>query len=134
MPLPSGLPESIGEDELLARFLTSSSYFNAAGAKAAAFLPAADHKTSVLRHGIEPAESLWAIGGQWIRGNLHGAAIIIAVDVRSVLELEADEPPARHANIIGWPVHLDAEFQRSQRKELALRLAEKASLVRPSRN
>ena len=77
--LASGLPEIVAGDEDLARFLTSSSQFNAQMAKPAAFLPSAgDRETSVFRHGSEPRDALWAIGDEHAARSrtLHGAAIV----------------------------------------------------------
>ncbi len=84
--LASGLPELVADDEDLARFLTSSSQFNAQGAKPLAFLPSANHReTSVFRHGSEPRDALWAIGDEHVAKTrtLHGAAIVKAGDVRA---------------------------------------------------
>jgi hypothetical protein len=56
--LPSGLSEAIEDDENLARFLTSSSQFNAVMVKPSAFLPnPTDGETSVFRHGSEPRDN-----------------------------------------------------------------------------
>lgn len=38
-PLPSGLPETVGDDEVLARFLNSPSQDKSLMARPAAFLP-----------------------------------------------------------------------------------------------
>jgi hypothetical protein len=135
MSLPSGLPEQVAGGEPLARFLTSSGHFNASGVKPVAFLPNPnDGKTSVFRHGAEPRSNLEAIGHKEVaRGrSLHGAGIVAASEVRSVkLEIEACEPPARHANIAGWPwLENDREFGKSESKERAVLLAQKAQLVR----
>jgi len=84
--LPSGLEEIIADDEDLARYLTSSSQFNAIMVKPAAFLPnPKDRETSVFRHGSEPLDRLWAIGVEHAAGgcNLHGAAICKARHVRA---------------------------------------------------
>jgi hypothetical protein len=130
--LPSGLPEVIADHEDLARFLTSSSQFNAQGAKAAAFLPSVDLETSVSRHGMEPRHALWAIGKN-VAGSrtLHGAAIMKACDVRAAaLDVIAAEPPPRHAAIRGWPRHDDPELQKAQQRERALLVASKALVLR----
>jgi hypothetical protein len=64
--LVSGLPDIVADDEDLARFLTSSSQFNARMVKPAAFLPARDGEASVFRHGADPRDALWAIADiQW---------------------------------------------------------------------
>ena len=134
--LQSGLPELISNDEPLARFLTSRSYYNQWGPKASAFLPnRADFKTSVFRHGKDPAARLWQIAEDQIRGRtVYGAAIVIASHVRRVgLEAEAEEPPLRHANIAGWPNDpSDLELSRAKAKEVALRLVEGAELIVPT--
>ena len=99
--LLSGLPDQIADEEYLARFLTSSSYFNKNQmvVKAVAFLPSpADQETSVFRHGREPAKSLWKIGNEAVGASgrsLYGAAILKASAVRAAgLEVFADEPPS----------------------------------------
>jgi hypothetical protein len=133
--LASGLPELVDDDEDLARFLTSSSHFNAQMAKPAAFLPSmSDRETSVFRHGAEPSDRLWAIGKEHAAQNrtLHGAAIVKAHDVRAVpLEIVADEPPARHAAVRGWPwLDDDPDLRKAQQKERAALVASKAVLHR----
>lgn len=133
--LASGLPDLVEDDEDLARFLTSSSQFNAQMAKPAAFLPSAsDRETSVFRHGSEPRAALWAIGDEHAANNrtLRGAAIVKALDARAAqLEVIADEPPPRHAAIRGWPwLDEDLELQKAQQKERAVVVASKAVLLR----
>ena len=133
--LASGLPDHVADDEDLVRFLTSSSLFNAKGAKPAAFLPSEkDRETSVFRHGGEPIAAMWAIGEEHAVGTrtLHGVAIVKARDVRTAsLEVDADEPPPLHAVIRGWPwVDQDRELQKAQQKERSLVLASKATVLR----
>jgi hypothetical protein len=133
--LASGLPETVADDEDLARFLTSSGHLNSQMVKPAAFLPSArDQETSVFRHGSEPRETLWAIGLEHaaVGRTLHGVAIVKTRDVRdALLEVTADEPPPRHAVVRGWP-HLDndPELQKAQQKERAISIASKAVLLR----
>ena len=132
--LASGLPDLVGDDEDLARFLTSTSQFTAQMAKPAAFLPSpSDCETSVFRHGSQPLDALWALGGEHAAGSrtLHGAAIVKAGDVRAVLlEVLADEPPPRHAAIRGWPrLDDDPDLRKAERKERAAQIASKAMLL-----
>ena len=132
--LPSGLPKSVADVEDLARFLTSSSQFNAKMAKPSAFLPShKDRETSTFRHGSEPRDSLWEIGDTEAAGErtIHGAAICNAGDLRSLhLQIEAEEPPPRHAAIKGWPWDdSDPELQKAKHKEIAGFIASKAMLV-----
>src|SRR6266576_245083 len=133
--LASGLPDIVADDEDLARFLTSSSQFNALMAKPAVFLPSArDRETSVFRHGSEPRDALWAIGDEHAAGSrtIRGAAIVSARDVRvALLDVIAAEPPPRHAAIRGWPLlDDDPELQKARQKERAALIASKAALLR----
>lgn len=132
--LPSGLSDDVGDEEDLARFLTSSSQFNALMVKPSAFLPSPkDEATSVFRHGSEPRAGLWQIGTEHVvRRAVHGAAIVKASDVRAaLLEVVAQEPPPRHANITGWPLLVpDPELGKAQRKERAALIAQCAEVVR----
>ena len=132
--LPSGLSEDVRDDEDLARFLTSSSQFNALMVKPSAFLPSPrDGETSVFRHGSEPREALWQIGTDHVvHRTLHGAAIVKTRHVRAArLEVVAQEPPPRHANIVGWPsLAPDPEMGKAERKERAALIAQHAEVVR----
>jgi hypothetical protein len=132
--LPSGLSDSISDDEDLARFLTQSSQFTTPLVKPAAFLPnPKDHQTSVSRHGPEPKADLWMLGLSAAgTRTLYAAAIFKAQTVRAAqLEVEADEPPPRHAVITGWPWDTaDPDLQRAKQKELALKIASQAHLLR----
>ena len=127
--LPSGLPEEIGDEEEVARFLTQSNQFTRAYVKPAAFLPSPKgRETSVSRHGREPAEELWRLGrGAAGARTLYGAALVEAKAVRAArLSVTADEPPPRHAVIRDWPWHEDRELQKAQQKDRANVLAQAA--------
>lgn len=133
--LPSGLAEIVDDEENLARFLTSSSQFNATGAKPSAFLPNPQNReTSVFRLANQPIESLWRIGAEHVAGGrtLHGAAIVKAKHIRSgQLDVVAKEPPARHANIVGWPwSQIDPEMAKAEQRERALVIAQYAEVIR----
>ena len=133
--LPSGLSKLVEDEEDLARFLTSSSQFNAVMVKPSAFLPNSKNgETSVFRHGNHPPDSLWQIGLDHVAGGrmLHGAAIFKARHVRAaLLEIAASEPPPRHANIQGWPWSAtDPDMGKAERKERAALIAQHAELVR----
>lgn len=131
--LPSGLSEYISDEKPLARFLNSSRLFNAHGLiKQSAFLPR-NGETSVFRQGLDPEEELWAIGEQIVQKDrrVHGVAMLQAADIRmTTLEVEAHEPPPRHANIIAWPEGDDALMTKSLQKNLAIQLAQSAELRR----
>lgn len=128
--LRSGLPEHVGDDEDLARFLTQSNQFNETMVKPAAFLPnPRDKETSVSRHGREPVKSLWELGlAATGSRKLYGAAIFKAHIVREArLEVVADEPPPCHAVINGWPwIEGDPEEQKAKQKQLATTIASAA--------
>jgi hypothetical protein len=134
--LPSGLSEAIADDEPLARFITSRSQFNAQMVKPAAFLPGPkDGMTSVFRHGAEPLDALLRIAKEHVLPedkNLRGVALCTARQVREIgLMVDAKEPPARHANISGWPIEPnDPDLTKARQKALALELAQRATLVR----
>jgi hypothetical protein len=89
----------------------------------------------VFRHGKEPRDVLWGIGQSVVNmgtRKLHGAAFLQANDIRNAaLDVEADEPPDRHANITKWPYdHSDPVLEKAKRKELAIVLASKSSMIR----
>ena len=133
--LASGLADTVDNEEDLARFLTSSSHFNAAGVKPAAFLPnPTNRETSVFRHASQPSESLWRIGADHLAGarKLYGAALFKAVHVRAaLLDVVAQEPPPRHANIVGWPwSQSDPELEKAKQIERAALINQHAELVR----
>jgi len=103
------------------------------GVKQAAFMPA-NHsvETSVFR--IKAQEL--SIQEAWTRsdishGKLYGAAHLMASEIRELgLQVLASEPPQRHAVIVNWPSNLlDSDDEKSQRKELALKLASRATLL-----
>ena len=131
---PSGLPERVGDDEDLARFLTQSNQYNSVMIKPSAFLPnPKDRETSVSRHGCEPVYDLWVLGLQAAGSRtLHGAALFKAFVVReAMLEVEEDEPPSRHAVICGWPWNEnDPVLQKAKQMEMALVIASHATLIR----
>jgi len=106
--LPSGLPEQVGDDEDLARFLTSSGHYSDGGVRPNAFIPSPKGRsTSVSRHDRYPVDILKKLGEVAVAASgrrLHGAAIFKASAVRKAqLAVDASEPPDRHALIHGWP-------------------------------
>ncbi len=133
--LPSGLPERVGDEEDLARFLTSSSQFTALMVKPSAYLPnPKDRATSVFRHGRQQLEGLRQIARENIAGQrtVHAVAVCNARHVRAAqLDVVAKEPPPRHADVIGWPWReADPELGKAERKERAALLAQHAEFVR----
>lgn len=134
MVLPSGLPEVVADGEPPVRFLTSDSQFNSKMAKPPGFMPGPqDAKTSVFRQATDPVEALWETAEREIPSRTaRAAAVLTAADVRiATLDVEADEPPPRHANIAGWPeIANDPAATRAKCKELALLLTRASKLYR----
>lgn len=134
--LESGLPKDIKGEETLARFVMSSSHYNAHGIKYTAYLPnPRNGETSVFRYAEKWAESLRAIGESAARNRglqLHGTSLVLAqVVFDAMLRLVAVEPPPRHANIVGWPVLAnDPARQKAAQKERAMLIAQAASFSR----
>lgn len=133
--LASGLPEQIESDELLTRFLASSSLFSANGIKPSAFLPSPKSRdTSVFRK-VESIEEMRRIWNDHLAGagrNLHAAAQFPAeLPISIGLKVEPQEPPPKHANIANWPwLDSDLELQKARQKHFAAILAQGANLVR----
>ena len=128
--LTSGLPDTVGADEDLARFLTQSGHFTVRQVRPSAFLPSRTSRdTSVSRHGREPLDALVSLGREAAGDrSLYGVALFKGRDVHAAgLEVVPDEPPARHAVIRKWPwFDDDPEEQKAQQKERALMLASAA--------
>jgi hypothetical protein len=50
--------------------------------------------------------------------------------VRSArLDVIADEPPPRHANIVGWTINADPTLQKAAQVERALEIASRCTLI-----
>ncbi len=131
--LTSGLTEYVSDEESLARFLNSSRHFNAnSQIKHAALLPH-NGETLVFRYPVDTTvdteKKLWEIGEKILPPGrqLHGVAFIQTSYVRKIgLEVLAEEPPPRHANIIKWPSENDKFIEKARQKELAISLAQNA--------
>ena len=131
--LPSGLPEIVADDEDLARVLRSSGHYSSSAVKPSAFIPPSDGPTSVMRHGAEPRDGLWELAAATLgrEATIHGVAICrAAVPRQEGLDVLADEPPPRHANLAGWPADADPELRKAKRKEIAVAIASRSLLVK----
>lgn len=69
-------------------------------------------------------DRIWSLGDQLVatpqKKTLYGRAQLAVSDVTAAgLEVVADEPPDRHASIIGWPTEKDEQLAAAQ--ELAAR-------------
>ena len=130
--LPSGLPERVADEEELSRFLTQSNLFKGDIVKPAAFLPSPKHRnTSVFRTGED--RQRWQAAWTAAQGEreLKAVAIVQTAEIRlASLDVFAQEPPLRHANIERWPwLDHDLEMQKAAQKELAAVIASKARAV-----
>lgn len=135
MVLSSGQPEHVADEEPLARFLTSDTQFNSQIAKPSGFLPGPnDNNTSVFRQNAEPLNALWETADRELgtARRAKAAAILTAAHVRrATLEVQASEPPPRHADITHWPLVInDPIATKAKHKELALLLAQASALHR----
>jgi len=117
----------------LARYLTSRGHFSAREnrVKSTAFLPPPDLKLSVFQIAGLSENEIWNIGEECVSKpqgrTLYGRADLFVSIVQNFnLNVEPDNVPPRHANIVGWPQNKD------HRKLLALELAARATLnLRP---
>lgn len=125
----------VGADELLSRFLFSSSDY-AIGerrVKPRAFLPPKDGKTSCFRvDGLTQAhierlgkDKVAAARGKPLRGWATLKASIIA---SQGLSFDPDDTPPRHVNLASWPVDKDEQLEIAQELAAAskLRLADES--------
>jgi hypothetical protein len=125
------VPKEVNSQEFLARYITSKSWYSRVKnrVKPRAFMPPIDRKLSVFRTDNLSEPEIWKIGLKNViekivrPTNLHGRADIQALSIiESNLQIEPDNTPPRHANIVGWP-----ELKEEQ-KSIAQELAAKASL------
>ena len=130
--IKSGLPKTVSNSEVLARYLLSSKSFSRDNnrVKRQAFMPPANLKLSVYRIDKLSEYNIWNIGEKRVARktkpprNLHGRADIKALKVvETGLRIIPDNIPPRHANIIDWP------DEKSEIIEIALELAANASLA-----
>lgn len=120
---------SIAPSETLSRFILQSNSIKTSNStvKYTAFLPYPHVELSVFRISGISDDEIWDIGDRAVapkRGRqILGRADISALNVTTKdLEVRPNEPPARHANITGWP------DEKSKQKEIALELAAEAQL------
>jgi hypothetical protein len=84
-------------------------------------------ETTVTRNGPKPASALWKIADEQNLDNVHGAAILKALDVRNTgVEVFSAVPPPLHAAIRNWPTSNDPVAQKAQQIDIAQKLAEAA--------
>ncbi|MDX2066121.1 MAG: hypothetical protein SFX74_10290 [Fimbriimonadaceae bacterium] len=123
MMLPSGLNDTVADEEKLARFVDGSNKKNASGANWRAFFPPLNGELSAARCGSFPAE-LERLAKLYLgHDETFGAAIFEAGSVRECgLDVTPSEPPEKHCNVSGWPSVQDLEEQKAMRKQKAMQL------------
>ena len=139
--LPSGLPEEVGDDEVVARFARhDSKYFKRPPfrPKYGLFIPPKDSTVlSVSRVSSKPDAVIREIGEHVVSqagDTLYGWARLVVKDVRAIrsLGVVSDEPDAQHhfhAHITGFPLKLPATVptEKSELIQVCEDLAEAAS-------
>ncbi len=123
------LPSKVSPSESLARYLTHHYHYSSLtnSVKTAAFQPPSNLRLSVFRiDGLIPKE-VWEIGRVNVAPlpgkDVYGFANIIASAVCEMdLDVDPDNNPPRHADIVGWPQ------EKSERTSIAQELAAKATL------
>ncbi|MBA3571956.1 MAG: hypothetical protein H0W34_08300 [Pyrinomonadaceae bacterium] len=119
----------IGANENLSRFIFSTRYFSrqALRVKAEAYMPK-EGEVSVFRVDRLTAVQIWKIGDEiadernrtlYARGDIQAREV-----TGNGLDILSEEPPPRHANIVGWP-----ENDKPRQKLIALQIAALATLV-----
>jgi hypothetical protein len=113
-------------EEVLARYLYSKNHFRSDNTvKHHAFMPPVDKRLSIFRTYGLVEEEIWALGATLRAEALVARADTTVLNVKDAgLTVEPDEPPERHACIVGWPPDQSAILEK------ALRLSQKAVLRR----
>lgn len=126
------LPSKVSPSESLARYLTHKNHYSPLhnSVRPAAFQPPSTLRLSVFRIAGLTLKEVWEIGEVDVinamhppRKNLHGFADIkAAVVYEKSLDVDPDNNPPRHADIVGWPE------EKSERNLIAQELAARATL------
>ena len=130
--LRSSQAASVSPGELLARFIFFQGYFNAntGHIRHNAFMPTADGDLSVFRTAKLAPTQIWGLADQYIVPAL-GKPVLARADFTARdafdrgLDVDADDNPALHANVVSWPT------EKSKRKSIAQELAAEAKLEIP---
>jgi len=117
---------SLSED--LSKFIFNKSQFSSSNkrVKYSVFIPPSNRRLSVFRSTDLSENEVWeignAIGIERKLTLLARADIRVASVTKTGLEIDVDDIPPRHANIVGWP------DEDSEIKLKAMELAENAQL------
>ena len=112
------------------RYITSKKHFSKQNnyVKSAAFMPIRNQKLSVFCIDELVEEEIWEIGYNNISiptsKEIYARANIEAEDIlTTILEIDNNNTPLRHTDIIGWP------SEKEDQKGIALELSRKSALV-----
>lgn len=121
-------PNLVRFGEILSRYLFAESQYRTSdhSIRHTAFMPPGDLRLSVFRTSGLNEKDVWSIGediGQESKRTLHGKGDLIASEVTRVnLNIDPDNVPARHANVVGWPP------EKHRQQLIAQKLASVATL------
>ena len=107
--------KALDAGETLARFILTRQHFRTTGrVMPEAFMPPADLKLSVFRVNGLQEKKVWNIGRDHVatpsKRTLFGRADVAVAQVhQSGLQVDPDDNPLHHANIIGWPGEKSAQ-------------------------
>ncbi len=118
----------INPSDDLTKYIFNKSQFSSSNkrVKYSVFIPPSNRRLSVFRIVGLSENQVWEIGNAI--GTERELTLLARADIRvssvtkTGLEIDADDIPPRHANIVGWPAE-DSEI-----KLRAIELAEKAQL------
>ena len=119
----------VGKNENLSRYIFSTRHFSRHlnRIKGEAYMPNRG-EVSVFRTDRLTDSAIWEIGSDVAtksKRTLYARGDTKAHEVRKVgLDILAEEPPLRHANLVGWP-----EGDKPRQKLIALQIAAGATLV-----
>lgn len=127
--MPAFEKDTVQFNETLSRYIFAEIHYSTSDwrVKYTAFMPLSDNlRISVFRTSGLTEPKVWSIGesvGQVKNRTLHGRGDIGAGDVKKQnLDIDPDNQPLRHANIVGWPQ------EKHKRQEIAQVLASSATL------
>lgn len=127
MPILGSRP--VQSSEILSRYIFAESHYSTSDQRVmyTAFMPRSDDlSVSVFRTSGLSEHDVWSIGksvGKVSDRGLHGRGDIVAAEVTGQnLDIDSDDDPPRHANIVGWPQ------EKHKRQQIAQILASVATL------
>ena len=107
--MPAFDPGFVDPNEMLSRYIFDRSHYRTSdySVKYTAFMPPDNLCLSVFRTSGLSESEVWFIGknvGRERNKTLHGRAEIITADaIKNNLDVNPDNNPPHHANIVGWP-------------------------------